>query len=214
MEYNIDLKIRIKIEKKLNIGSAYAIKTKADIPIQKILIGKKHYLYIPGTTLKGVLRTSLIKSANLLGYKVNYHIDPNELISSDDIVTRLFGAPHDKYSKVYVDPILIDNIETQVLTHISIDDKIGIVKEGSLFTVEYIPPGIEIETYIRGRKLSIEEARALFMSILELNYERIGKAGLINVRIIESDSNVPEEIIKDDIIKTIWEGIKLWVYIW
>jgi len=80
--------------------------------------------------------------------------------------------------------------------------------------VEYIPPGIEIETYIRGRKLSIEEARALFMSILELNYERIGKAGLINVRIIESDSNVPEEIIKDDIIKTIWEGIKLWVYIW
>jgi len=209
MEYNIDLKVKIRIEKKLNIGSAYAIKTKADIPIQKILIGKKHYIYIPGTTLKGVLRTSLIKSANLLGYEAAYHVDPNELINSDDIVTRLFGAPHDKYSRVYVDPILIDNIETQVLTHISIDDKIGIVKEGSLFTVEYIPPYIEVETYIHGRKLSIDEVKALLISILELNYERIGKAGLINVKIIESDSNVPREIFKDDIIRTIWEGIKL-----
>ncbi len=206
MEFDMDIKIRFTTIKKLNIGSAYAVKTRAEVPIQKITINEKQYAYIPASTIKGILRTSLMKVANLLGHKAAFFVDPERLSAADDIVVKLFGGPHNKPSKVFVDPIKI-NTQTIVLKHTTINDKIRIVKEGALFSVEYIPFEVQFETFIHGRGLNLEEARALFIAILELNYERIGKCGLVNVKIVRSESKVQKELLEDEIIKNIWEGI-------
>ncbi|MEM3394075.1 MAG: hypothetical protein QXY79_03415, partial [Candidatus Methanomethylicia archaeon] len=114
--------------------------------------------------------------------------------------------PHNKPSKVFVDPVIAD-VQTITLKHITIDDKIGVVKERALFSVEYIPLETRFETFIYGRGLTLEEVRALFTAILELNYERIGKCGLIDVKIIKSESKIQKELLEDEIIKNIWEGI-------
>ncbi|MEM3688110.1 MAG: RAMP superfamily CRISPR-associated protein [Nitrososphaeria archaeon] len=207
MDFNVDIKIRFTTIKKLNVGSAYAIKTQAEVPIQKILLNDKQHVFIPASTIKGVLRTSLMKVANLLGYKVAHFVDPERLSSIDgDIVVNLFGGPHNKPSKVFVDPVIAD-VQTITLKHITIDDKIGVVKERALFSVEYIPLETRFETFIYGRGLTLEEVRALFTAILELNYERIGKCGLIDVKIIKSESKIQKELLEDEIIKNIWEGI-------
>lgn len=208
MEFNIDIKIRLTTIKKLNIGSAYAVKTRADVPIQRILLHGKQHVFIPASTIKGVLRTSLMKVANLLGYKVAHFVDPERLSSIDenDIVVKLFGGPHNKPSKVFVDPVIIDT-QTITLKHTTINDKIRVVKERALFSVEYIPLKTQFETFIHGRGLTLEEVRALFTAILELNYERIGKCGLIDVKIVRSESKIQKELLEDEIIKSIWEGI-------
>jgi len=207
VEFDVDIKIRFTTIKKLNIGSAYAVKTRAEVPIQKIIINEKQYAYIPASTIKGILRTSLMKVANLLSHKAVHFVDPERLSSiEDDVVVKLFGAPHNKPSKVFVDPIKI-NTQTIVLKHTTINDKIRIVKEGALFSVEYIPFEAQFETFIYGRGLNLEEARALFAAILELNYERIGKCGLVDVKIVKSESKVQKELLEDEIIKNIWEGI-------
>lgn len=206
MEFNIDIKIRLTTVKKLNIGSAYAVKTQADVPIQKILLHDKQYVFIPASTIKGVLRTSLMKVAKLLGYKVAHFVDPERLLSVNDIVVRLFGGPHNKPSKIFIDPIIAES-QTIALKHITINDKTRVVKERALFSVEYIPPENQFETFIHGRGLTLEEVRALFTAILELNYERIGKCGLVDVKIVKLESKIQKELLDDEIVKNIWEGI-------
>ncbi|MEM2294107.1 MAG: RAMP superfamily CRISPR-associated protein [Nitrososphaerota archaeon] len=206
-KYNLKIKVRFVAEKKLNVGSAYPVKSKAELPFQRL---GAHY-YIAGSTIKGVLRTSLIKIANLLGYKgVSWSVEPTALSSAhNDIVVRLFGGPHDKESKVFVEPSYILH-DTQVVRGIRIDDKTGIVEEGALFSIEYLPIGVEFETRIHGFDLDEEEARALFAAILEMNFERIGKSGVVSVKIVKGESEIPEELIeKDNVIKTILEAISI-----
>lgn len=208
-KYNLDIKIRLRTEKKLNVGGAYTIKSRAEVPFQRILLGDKEYLYIPGSTLKGVLRTSLIKIAGTLGFKnVSWRVSPESLAEADphDIVIRLFGRPHDMKSKVFIDPIYLSS-DTQTLTHVRIDDKFGVCEEGALYTVEYLPIGIEFETVVSGRGLDIEEARALFSAILEMRFERIGKAGIVDVKIIREESRIPRELAEDKFVKSILEEI-------
>ena len=208
--YDVKIKLLLKTVKKLNVGSAYAVKTKADMPFQRIIINNKEYYYIPGSTIKGVLRTALIRIAGLLGYKgVSWKVDPDVISNMDDVVIRLFGGPHDNPSKIIVEPVFIevDKHRGRTLTHVKIDDKYGICEEGGLYTVEYLPIGVEFETTIRGIGLSLEEARALFASILELRFERIGKSGVLDVKIIKKDSKIPDDLLSDNIIKLIWEGI-------
>ena len=207
--YDVDLKISYRLTKKLNIGSSYAIKTKADIPVLRIWSDKGKHVYIPGSSIKGVMRTAAIRVANLLGdYKIEYSVEPSKIKNFvKDIVVELFGGPDKKTSKIYVSGIMLSKVNTTILTHVSIDDSTRTAKEGALYRVEYIPPYTTMETWIHGRNLSIEEARLLFASILELNYERIGKSGLCSVRILRNESRVPEDLLKDPIIKIIWEGI-------
>ena len=203
--YNMDIRLRFKSRKKLNVGGSYSVKSRADIPFQRITMGGITYFYIPGSTFKGVLRTALIKISGLLGYDIHsWRVNPDVLTELDDIVVRLFGGPHDKPSKIYVKPAYIP-CTSKTLTHVSIDDKLGISKKGALYTVEYIPIGIEFGTTIYARGISIEEARALYMAIAELRFERIGKAGILDVWIVRDESRIPGEIAQDEVIGMVLE---------
>lgn len=204
--YNIKIYACFKTLKKFNIGGAYPVKTRADIPIQKISIGEKTYFYIPGSSIKGVLRTSLIKIAGLLGYKdVNWRVEPSK-IRGRDIITRLFGEPNGGHSKVYVEPVLIETTSL-TLPHIKIKDSMRTVEEGTLFYVEYLPINLKFETYIYCNNVDKEEARAILAAIINMRFERIGKAGVLEVSIDPDKSEIPAELMDDPIIKTILRGV-------
>jgi CRISPR/Cas system CSM-associated protein Csm3 (group 7 of RAMP superfamily) len=209
MSYDIMLMLRFTTTKKLAVSSGgLTLISKADIPFIRIKIANgKTVPYIPGSTIKGVLRTSLTRTAHLLGFKnVNTSVYPDEKVGSSDIVTSLFGGLSSPEGKITVDGCMIDE-STNTITHVKINDKSRTAEEGGLFSVEYLPIGSAFNIRVEGRDLNLGESRALFLSILELRYERIGKSGLVDVLIIKSESKIPSELEEDPVIKEILEVI-------
>jgi len=207
---NSQIKIELELiaERKLNIGAGgVAPKIKADMPMMSIkAFNNEDYVFIPGSTIKGLLRTSLIRISSLLGYEnITYTVNPEDKMG-DDIVVRLFGKPNQNVqSKVSVESVMIKE-STETLTHVRIDDKSRTAIEGGLFSIEYLPIGSIIRAVIEARELNIEEARALMAAILNLRYERIGKSGIVNVRI--RDASGIESYLSDPIIKEIYESLR------
>jgi len=204
----IKIKLELTVKKKLNIGmGAISPKIEADVQLLSIrdFNGEKTFL-IPGSTIKGILRTSLIRIAWLLGHEnISNSINP-ESITGNDIVVNLFGKPHSKLpSKIYVDGALIKT-STEKLTHVRIDDRTGTAEKEALFSVEYLPIGEKIVTSIIARNLNLQEARALLATILNLRYERIGKAGIVDVRIIEAEGL--DEYLQDPVVDLIYNSLR------
>ncbi|MEM1558298.1 MAG: RAMP superfamily CRISPR-associated protein [Thermoproteota archaeon] len=208
MSYNLMLTLELTTVKKLIVGSGgLTLITKADVPFVRIkTVDDNRVLFIPGSTVKGVLRTALIRTAHLFGHKVSPSVYPVGKPLSNDIVVSLFGGPSQPRSKITVDSCIIED-STNVVNHVRIDDKSKTAEEEGLFSVEYLPIGSSFKVKIEGHNLNLEESRALFLSILELKYERFGKSGLVDVSIIKDESKIPNEIRKDPIIMEILEGI-------
>lgn len=197
--------IHLKVIKKLNIGSKKP-SLKADIPFEKITIGGEERLYIPASAIKGILRASAIKIAHLLGHtNVEYTVEPSKLRQSSDIITSIFGKP-DHEGKIMISTIPLSSNNTALLYHVRIDDKYGIVKEGSLFRIEYLNIGENFSCEINCHDLSIEEMRLLLAAISQLRYERFGRAGMVEIS-VDKHSEVSTEYLKDEIINTIWSEL-------
>lgn len=199
---NIKLTLRFETLKKLCIGSGgLALKTLADINF--VRIGDK--ILIPASTIKGVLRTSTIKVAPLLGYKVNPTIYPTKISYENDNIVSLMGKPN-KEGKVRVTSATLVK-DTFVLTHTTIDDKFRIAREGNLFSIEYLPKGVEFVSRLETTGcIDRDEARLLFVGIMEMNNTRLGKGGLLDIKI--KDLDMPDDLRDDKIINMVVGGLK------
>jgi len=194
------LELILVTEKKLNVGAgALSPKIKADVPLIH-LPGEK--CLIPGSTIKGILRTSLIRLLNTLGEKTPPTVHPSSLIDSNDMVGMIFGRPG-KPGKIFVYGAILER-DSCPITHVKIDDDTRTVAEGALYTVEYLPIGTEFTCRIEG-ELTIDELEYLLLSILEARYERIGKSGLVSFWIDKKRSELPVE--ESELIKEIVEVI-------
>ncbi len=210
MNFNVELRLRLETKKKFIVGAGgLSVKIKSDAPFLRVRGKGGSKLLVPGSTIKGVLRTSLIRISNLLGYRrVTETVYPNKIGSKLDIVTNLFGKPHGPESKIFVGSALLDE-ETNTLTHVKIDDATKIAEEMGLFTAEYLSIKKRFYVDLKGFNLNIEEFRALMASIAELNYERIGRNGAVGVKIVKEKSKVPREVLRDPLVKAIWEELSL-----
>jgi len=210
LNYDIILSLLFITKKKLNIGGGLAPKTKSDVPFMKVkTYTGENEIFISASTIKGVLRTSLIRISNLFWQlsEVTDTVNPEKIGSSTgDIVSSIFGKPG-KSGKIVVSPAIIDNIETYPLTHVRIKDDTGVAEEQGLFTVEYLPIGVNFKVKISGKSLELEEIRALLAAIAEMRYERIGKAGIVDIKIVKNESRIPEDVAKDPIISVILEAM-------
>ncbi len=205
MGYNVKLFVVGTSEKLLNVGGVVLNPTYGDNPVNRVLNSHgEDEIYISGSTLKGVLRRSALRISHLLGYKVEYTVNPAKM--DDDIVVRLFGGAG-KQGKVYVYPSEPSVETTDILPHLRIDDVYGVNEKKGLFTREYIPIGKRIIFKLYGYGLEKNEARLLLASLAEMRFEKIGKAGLIDLKIDLSRSTIPEEFFRDDVIKEVLEEI-------
>lgn len=193
----IKLILEFRTVKKLTIGSGgLPIKTIADITFPRLLDKP----FIPATTIKGILRTSMIRVAPLLGFEVVSSVHPTKI--GDDIVTKLMGRPNSN-GKIRVHSTIL-NGDTFTLTHVTINDKSKVAEEHALFTIEYIPKDIKFNIVIEASNLTLDEARLLFAAIAEMRYERIGKNGLMDIK-ISNKSDIPDNLRDDKIISNILE---------
>jgi CRISPR/Cas system CSM-associated protein Csm3 (group 7 of RAMP superfamily) len=195
--YNIKLTLRLRTEKKLLVSSGMAdLSPHADICFMKTRYRGEVKLIIPGSTFKGVLRTSLVRTAELLGYQgVEKSVYPSRVGGPEDLVCKIFGRPHGPASKVSVKSIYLPNT-VQRLTHVKIKDSCRVAEQGGIFTAEYLPIGMDFDVVIRGEELTMEEAEALFVALANLRWERIGRAGIIDIGIDVRKSEIPEMLVK------------------
>ncbi|MEM3891941.1 MAG: RAMP superfamily CRISPR-associated protein [Nitrososphaerales archaeon] len=202
--FNIKLMLYLTTSKKLLISC----RTNYFDPLVDLNFARIRYrngrnvIVIPASTLKGILRTSLIRISQLLGYGVKPSIYPSKLTGSEDIVCKLFGRPHAPPSKLFVKTAEVD-ANPSILTHVSIDDETRCSKEHALYTAEYLPINYTFKMKVEGKDLNYEEAEALFAALANLNFERVGKAGLIQVKIGKDESVIPEELQKNEVISEI-----------
>ena len=159
-------------------------------------------LGIPSSTLKGVLRASLslyiseVENAGL--YSSCGEVDPDRIRQAHEKmgkacdVCSLFGYPESRgagwkpaesKAKIKVRWIVEDfapNLET--ITRIAVDDLTGTVKEGSLFTQEYLPPGSELsfEVSVLG---GCRELEMVLIAFEMLRFYRFGREGMVDLRV-------------------------------
>ncbi len=205
--YNLDLYLHVTAEKKLNIGiGGLSSKVESDIPFHYTMNADgTTTLTIPGSSLKGVLRTSLIKVAGLLGRtNVSHSPHPEKIMGTID--SQIFGEPG-RPSKVTVEDTYLNGRKAEIQTHVKINDKTRTAEEGALFTVSYLPIGNRFTVHLKAENLTLEEARLLLAAIVEMNYERIGRAGVISVK-IDPKSRIPDALLSDPVISLIWGELK------
>lgn len=206
-KYNILIILNLTTEKKLLVSSGMAeLSPYVDLGFIRVIRDGKIELMIPGSTIKGVLRTALLRISELLGYHdIEKSIYPAKIGPSEDIACRLFGKPYGPSSKVSVMSTYLP-VRLGRMTHVKIRDSTRTALEEGLFSAEYLPIGAEFEAVIRGEDLTLEEAEALFSAIAGLKYERIGRAGMVDVKIDLDKSELPEELtIKSEIIRCVLE---------
>ena len=153
-------------------------------------------LIIPASTIKGVLRTCMIKISKLLGYNVSPFVHPEKI--TDDIITCLMGKP-DRIGKIRVYNALL-NSNTFTLSHVKIDDTKRIAEEGGLFSIEYISKDSIFNSKIEAYDINKDELRLLLAAITEMNNTRVGKGGLVWVRIsnIKPDKDTILQLFNND----------------
>ncbi|MEM1520653.1 MAG: RAMP superfamily CRISPR-associated protein [Nitrososphaerota archaeon] len=136
---------------------------------------------IPGSSVKGVLRSSLSRVAHSL----NMRVCSDWPQSYDDCDScYLFGAPGTGGS-VRVSDFVVEE-RTFTLTHVSLDDETGTARGAALYTSEYVMPG----TIFRGRIDYVgEEERlpALLVAMAALRTDRVGRRGVADLRISNAE---------------------------
>lgn len=121
------------------------------------------------------------------------------------------GKPHNNiYSKVRVsNGILSSDKDTNysfVLSHVSINDITGIAEDNALYEREYVFYMSKFKFELDASSLTLEEARLLFFGLLEMRYQRIGRNGLVDIKI--KDAKIPDELKNDRVVAHILKGLR------
>lgn len=150
--------------------------------------GNVQEIRIPGSTIKGLIRTSATRIAQPLGMTACGEINPSKISNEHKNsklcdVCRIFGSPGFP-SKVEVSNAkLVSPVEPFLLTRISIDEKTGTKVERALFTMEVLPPGSIFECNIDAYNLDRKEVMLLLASIFNLKFTSFGRGSLVDVAV-------------------------------
>ena len=134
----IDISGQLVNESPLRVGGGRGNKfdSAADSPI--ITMG--NIPFIPGSTLKGALRSLAEAYANSMGWKVVYPYEDKENELNDCITCILFGSKN-VASRVYLfDSPLKGDVRTGIRTMVAINRVFGAQQPKMLYTLDYIEP--------------------------------------------------------------------------
>lgn len=196
----VEFKVVLRADDLLSIGWGYPGLTGTNIQLFRFKPSISSEPVIPGSTIKGVLRTASIRVAKMLGLNVCREVDP-ELIkaicSPDDILLDMFGKPgNNAPSRLIVEPFIIeDSSRTTILKHVSIDRNSMRAVKGALYSSEHIIPCTLIKGNIvldlRDLK-DIDRAtkmlELLMLALLELEDLGVGR-GSRKVSVVKVDIN-------------------------
>lgn len=177
-------------------------------------------VYIPGSSLKGALRSSASRIAQNYGFTSCGEVKPEFIeeahrkigVEMCD-VCALFGYPKGGAPS----PLIISNlraiktIKPLALTKVRIDDESMKVAEGALFTVEYTPPGSEFIGDVKLINPAKEKAALLLLSLAELRNGRFGRGSQpIDIKI--ENTQELENLLKDTSWFNLLSELKGWLW--
>ncbi|MGC9069172.1 MAG: type III CRISPR-associated RAMP protein Csx7 [Thermoprotei archaeon] len=127
----------------LSIGSGKSAIGAIDNPIVRL----NNVPYIPGSSLKGVLRAEAERYAKIMGYDVcnvfsNEELERKKNKKEACDVCKVFGGPT-IVSAIIVHNLYGKNAVTEIRTSVSISRITGAQSPGRLFDVEFVVPGSE-----------------------------------------------------------------------
>ncbi len=193
----------------LTVGAPYSLLSSTDVPTVKM----RDKVLIPGTSFKGVLRTSAHMAAASVGMSSCGEIDPSKISEAHkngvcDVcdVFGMPGTPVTACSKVRVSDLKPSRlVRTFPLTRTSMNPARGKVEEGRLFTMEVVPLYTEFEGEVWAMG---EKALKLVLAALdELRYGVLGKGSLVDLRV---RSIKPEPDSLDEVGRRLLDGLAKW----
>jgi len=180
----------------------------------------EYVYYIPGSSIKGVLRTAASKIASAYGFSACGKIRPEHIESSHGgglcDVCKLFGYPGKDFSAaspLFVSDFdLINEAKSMIVTRVALDDKTLTAMEGALYSVEHLLPGAEFEGELRIAEHSKSLLPLLLLAIAELRTGRLGRSSICDAKIIDDgalDTNVGPKWLPllQELRNWLWEGI-------
>ncbi len=187
---NLKVNLNLVSQTHLTIGSGKnQFLQSADIIQLKRKYHRKEKICIPGTTFKGLLRSSAVQIAHFIVGDEHYcnSVHTDKLSSCKGcIICRVFGASN-KPSKIFCEdffPPLEDNVDLQYFTQTSIERNSGKSKRGSLFIKEQIPRKISFSSFFEAKRITQNEELLILFALNNLQYCSFGNGnGLIDVEI-------------------------------
>jgi len=165
---------------------------------------------IPGSSLKGALRSAASRVAETYGFKSCGEARPSALCSCE--VCALFGKPGGNPG-----PLMADDLEPEgevsklVVTRVGISDDSGKAKEGSLYTTEHV-----YQAEFSGRLRIIRQVERkllglLLLSLAELRTGRMGRNTLCDLKLEETQTFRSEleerwSPLLQELERWLWEG--------
>jgi len=206
-------------------------------PIDNPIVRINGTPYIPGSSLKGVLRSEAERYARSIGEKVCDILNPTgpngELKLKEEkekkneehipcIICRLFGGPT-IFSRIKVFDCFPSNgkYRTSLIQRVSISRITEAQYPGRLFDVEFVEPGVifdfmlEIENFEENEQKEAEILKFILKQLIEGNISLGGmkSVGYGKIRLLKEEVKVKEfglkngKLIENEITKTFLGGI-------
>jgi CRISPR/Cas system CSM-associated protein Csm3 (group 7 of RAMP superfamily) len=166
-------------------------------------------IYIPGSSVKGALRSAASRIAEHYGFRSCGEVRPERIARAHSggvcDVCELFGYPNPGGVR---SPLVVSNFEPVDdlsnrlvrVTHVSIDARRSIARRWALYVIEYVVPG----TTFRGSLYLDPSARRLLplllLAIAELRTGRFGRRSLVDVRLVDGGE-------LDKYVDSSWKGL-------
>ena len=193
----IRFKLRLRAVSLLTLGWGVPDVLGADIVHARKLrlegAGKRaaEVLYVPGSSVKGALRTAASRAAAAYGFTSCGEVRP-ELIAKAHAsgpcdVCRLFGHPGDDpsaASRVWVSDFNpVGELRTVIVARVALDNRTLTAAEGALYSVEHLLPGSEFEGEVRVYEDARDLIPLLLLAIAELRTGRFGRGAVVDARV-------------------------------
>ncbi len=161
-----------------------------DLPVVTIRIGDEEKPYIPGSSIKGVFRSTSELIARSSGIymcnageecKRSYDIDLRNSIRIGDVNEilkvlskyclgcKIYGSASYSSHVFFDDAYPDSNVSKGVKTGIAIDRKSGTVRKGALFKVEFIEPGAVFKGKITMKNMPAYAMGLIFKTVELIN---------------------------------------------
>ncbi|AWR98665.1 RAMP superfamily CRISPR-associated protein [Metallosphaera hakonensis] len=195
-------KIWIKNLSSLTVGGSTDL-GEVDVPMNR--------MGFPASSVKGAMRTALHRAVKEWGEEMKEYnlrltscgeIDPDFMKRAHRgkpcDVCNLFGTPSSSVegrSRVRIYQVEVPN-EVHKLTRVSIDRKTRTKREGALFSQEVYKPKEVFQFEIELEDPRDHDLTMVLLSLLYMRYFRVGRGGMIDVKVENPCSNGCDEFTK------------------
>ena len=220
----ISFKLRLRAATLFTVGFGVADVMGADVvharKLRVVGSNASYVYYIPGSSVKGALRTAASKIAPAYGFSACGEIRPERIEASHERspchVCELFGRPGkdpSASSSLFVSDFnLVSDVKPITVTRVALDDKTLTAMEGALYTVEHLPVGAEFEGEVRVSESSKGLLPLLLLAIAELRTGRLGRGAICDAKVVDDralDHHVDPRWLPllQELRGWLWEGV-------